>query len=456
MSDLLQTIIAWLNEVSGNNQMIAGAISLWGLGVGSYLARHVPGVVWKFLVRQFTVDLTMQSADHIYDQFMDWYHQTGRSRQARTLIAQNVYLSNDDDRDMVGDDSNQTMLVSAGYGMHFFFFGGRIFRMTLVEKESHGIYGTKQTVTITSIGRSQKLFRRLLSEVNPPRVVCGTKIYKWNGREWNFLREQPARPFETVVIPKPVREDLLRHLNNFREQKSWYIDNGVPYRTGIMLHGLSGSGKTSLAMGLCSYLQADLYLMNPNALASPEAESALGRLTDKCVVLMEDIDTYRVTRARNGPTELAVAPPGYGPPAPGGPVEPKGASGPSLMESLTEGTSSELTLSALLNAIDGASSSSGRILIATTNHYARLDRALVRRGRFDKTIELGYVNAEGFREFFSRFYPGFKFPRDTVFPDKVVASDVQAVIFEHREDPEGALEALINRQSINTCEESHS
>jgi ATP-dependent 26S proteasome regulatory subunit len=45
-----------------------------------------------------------------------------------------------------------------------------------------------------------------------------------------------------------------------------------------------------------------------------------------------------------------------------------------------------LTFSGLLNAIDGVTSTEGRILFMTTNHVDRLDPALIRPGLFKKQI----------------------------------------------------------------------
>ena len=44
---------------------------------------------------------------------------------------------------------------------------------------------------------------------------------------------------------------------------------------------------------------------------------------------------------------------------------------------------SRITLSGLLNVIDGVSSEEGRLLFATTNYVNRLDPALLRPGRMD-------------------------------------------------------------------------
>jgi hypothetical protein len=54
----------------------------------------------------------------------------------------------------------------------------------------------------------------------------------------------------------------------------------------------------------------------------------------------------------------------------------------------------KLNLSGLLNVLDGVVDTPERILIMTTNHPERLDPALIRPGRIDKKILLGYMKAE--------------------------------------------------------------
>lgn len=58
----------------------------------------------------------------------------------------------------------------------------------------------------------------------------------------------------------------------------------------------------------------------------------------------------------------------------------------------------QLTLSGLLNFIDGLWSTCGdeRIIIFTTNHKEKLDPALLRPGRMDMHIHMGYCTPEGF------------------------------------------------------------
>ena len=51
----------------------------------------------------------------------------------------------------------------------------------------------------------------------------------------------------------------------------------------------------------------------------------------------------------------------------------------------------ELNLSGLLNVLDGVVDTPGRILVMTTNHPEMLDPAIIRPGRIDKRIMLGYM-----------------------------------------------------------------
>jgi len=53
-----------------------------------------------------------------------------------------------------------------------------------------------------------------------------------------------------------------------------------------------------------------------------------------------------------------------------------------------------LSLAGLLNVLDGVVDTPGRMLIMTTNHPEQLDPALVRPGRIDKKIMLGYMMAD--------------------------------------------------------------
>ncbi|KAF8892221.1 hypothetical protein BD779DRAFT_1670549 [Infundibulicybe gibba] len=117
------------------------------------------------------------------------------------------------------------------------------------------------------------------------------------------------------------------------------------------------------------------------------------RLTEKCIALMEDIDaafTHTVNRD--------ISPK---------PAEPKDEQKP-------QQPPSHISLSGLLNALDGVAAQEGRILFATTNKYFALDAALCRPGRMDIHVEFKFASQYQAGELFRCFYH----PDDTSETDK--------------------------------------
>ncbi len=82
-----------------------------------------------------------------------------------------------------------------------------------------------------------------------------------------------------------------------------------------------------------------------------------------------------------------------------------------------EAKDSRITLSGLLNALDGVSAQEGRLLFATTNRYHSLDPALIRPGRMDMHVEFRLASQYQARELYKRFY----------FPDAPMAQHTQSV-----------------------------
>ncbi|GAB7342817.1 hypothetical protein MBLNU457_g0946t1 [Dothideomycetes sp. NU457] len=66
--------------------------------------------------------------------------------------------------------------------------------------------------------------------------------------------------------------------------------------------------------------------------------------------------------------------------------------------------SNGISLSGLLNAIDGVATHEGRILIMTTNHIEKLDAALVRTGRVDMQVRFRLMRDRETEELFRRMY----------------------------------------------------
>ena len=70
----------------------------------------------------------------------------------------------------------------------------------------------------------------------------------------------------------------------------------------------------------------------------------------------------------------------------------------------TSNDTPKITLSGLLNALDGIGAQEGRLLFATTNRYEALDVALRRPGRMDVHVEFKLASQYQAGELFERFY----------------------------------------------------
>lgn len=162
-----------------------------------------------------------------------------------------------------------------------------------------------------------------------------------------------------------------------------------------MQHGAPGSGKTSIIHSLAGELGLDIYIvsLSRSGLDDNALQELISDLPEKCIALMEDIDAafhHSISRTAQTPEKKLIA----------GDKE----SGPS------SDAPSKISLSGLLNALDGVGAQEGRLLFATTNRYATLDAALRRPGRMDVHVEFKLSSQYQAAELFRRFY----MPEDSV------------------------------------------
>jgi chaperone BCS1 len=176
----------------------------------------------------------------------------------------------------------------------------------------------------------------------------------------------------------------LKDVERYHHSSTWlfYARRGIPYRRGYLLYGPPGTGKTSFPLALAGHFQIDLYMTGLTLLTlTDEALAVLfDRLPPKCIVLLEDIDSAGIDRED---------------------LEPADSSKPEGEEKMKKRKSS-VTLSVLLNTIDGAASQEGRLLIMTSNTPETLDPALIRHGRVDQQIEFEYISRHNAKQLFIR------------------------------------------------------
>lgn len=238
-----------------------------------------------------------------------------------------------------------------------------------------------ETIKFTCLGRDKEIFSQMANyakELEISKHHGKTVIYEPRTNEWApFGEPRRKRDFNSVILDNDLGERVLTDVNEFLNSREWYSKRGIPYKRGYLLHGPPGCGKTSYVMALAGKLGYDICQMNlGNAALSDERLSYLMNvIPPESIVLLEDIDAAFLSRE-----DIDVTKPAY-----------RGLG--------------QLTLSGILNVLDGVASSEDRILFMTTNYPDRLDPALTRPGRVDMKVYIGYASDEQLSRAFEKFYP---------------------------------------------------
>lgn len=233
-----------------------------------------------------------------------------------------------------------------------------------------------ETLTLTGLSTSRGVFPALLNEARElaeQGTEGKTVVYTAWGVEWRpFGKPRRRREMGSVVLAEGVAERIEADLKAFLARSRWYAERGIPYRRGYMLYGPPGSGKTSFIQALAGSLGYNICLLNlaERGLTDDKLNHLLGLVPDRSIILLEDVDS-----AFNRRTQTSE-----------------------------DGFKSNVTFSGLLNALDGVASSEERIIFMTTNHYDKLDPALIRPGRVDLNELLDDAVGEQAHRLFVKFY----------------------------------------------------
>lgn len=395
-------------ELMRDNPVVAGFVSLWALTLVTVLCRNVPKALWEVVYRQTTITLTISREgfgfDRVhYDNFMHWFMKTHWSKHSRS-----VSLS---ETTNLGPDAT---LIGAGFGFHFFMFRGRPFWFRKIKLESTGSAMEKEEVTIRTIGRSQKPILDLIETVRykPNHNEIGIYTLDSINKEWKRLVGVRERPLETVIVRRSVKETMLDHLDHFFGNQEWYYQRGVAYKRTMVLHGPPGSGKTSLVKSLASHYNRNIYLLSLHQVSDTTLPRVIADIPKGSFLLIEDFDSTSVVNERDLQKRTKDL---------------------STDSDSGEVNLSPITLSGILNALDGVISLDDIVVVMTTNHIENIDEALLRKGRVDDQIYLGALGHQEVCEYIHQMYPEARIPDGVIF-EEVMGCELHDLFLTHREN----------------------
>ena len=310
--------------------------------------------------------------------------------------------------------------------MHFFWYKGALIRVERNrEKQMVDLHSGSpwETVTLTSVGRNKQIYFDMLEE-SRGRALQGhegkTIMYTAFGSEWRqFGYPRKKRPLDSVILDRGVTENIVRDVEEFIGNPRWYMERGIPYRRGYLLYGPPGCGKSSFITALAGHMEYGICLINlsDRGLSDDRLNHLLSVAPQQTIVLLEDVDAALPSRQEASSVTTAF-----------------------------EGLS-RLSLSGLLNALDGVASTEARIVFMTTNYLDRLDPALVRPGRVDFKQRVGHATRYQCEQMYRRFYPKSPQENAETFAIKVAElnrpislAQIQGHFMFYKSDDSGAID----------------
>ena len=192
------------------------------------------------------------------------------------------------------------------------------------------------------------------------------------------------RDMDTIFIDDKTKNTIVNHVDNWMCGREIYNKNSITYKTGIMLSGEPGTGKTSLSRAIASHMNALLMIVSTsntitdvmNAISivrsdeyrnrtpfdNKEFRKHFNHMTCPIVILFEEFDKH-VVRQKHDNKDSDV---------------------------LSDAIAGSV-IQQVLQFLDGIESPENVIFIGTTNYIGDIEPSLLRPGRFDLTVNIDRI-----------------------------------------------------------------
>jgi len=360
-------------EKNKENQIFTMIVSMYGVGLLTYFLKDVPRKILFLLKKNLTSTISISSFNLSYYILMNEILSENSINRIR-----NIKLVN-------GRWGDKDLSKTIDTGDHFIFYKKHLLLVNVCKEDSK-TYEDKMIVSLTKIGRDKKFFDNLIEKIkkidsiNDPEK---TKVYYYSPEIWQEAVINPKRNIDTIIIEKDKINNITNCINSFIKNEKFYLERGIPYQLGILLYGPPGTGKTSLIKAIASKYDKSLSIISTKDLSY--LQNSLTSMKQNSILVIEDIDSSLSVLSREKNNKVKVVG--------------KNEKEEDSLKDLFKGS-----LSDILNSLDGIISCHGRILIMTTNHIEKIDQAILRPGRVDLKVELGYINDETFKQFIKIFF----------------------------------------------------
>ncbi|CAL5072450.1 unnamed protein product [Urochloa decumbens] len=236
----------------------------------------------------------------------------------------------------------------------------------------------------------------LMLSFDAEHMELALKIFMNERCSWEGIKHHHPATFDTVAMDPALKQSIIADLDRFLGRREYCRRIGKAWKRGYLLYGPPGTGKSSLVAAMANYLRFNLYDLDlSHAGGNRGLQKLLTAMPNKSILVIEDIDCC--FKSREGTRQRTSY--GDGDDSDESDQRPPRTSSYELQRE-------RIALSGMLNFIDGLWSTSGeeRIIVFTTNYKERLDPALLRPGRMDMHIYMGYCCWEVFKTLAKNYF----------------------------------------------------
>ena len=256
------------------------------------------------------------------------------------------------------------------YG-HFFvkFNNKRIFLSKtnrVVDNSMDPWKSVKQSITLYSFNK--KVIFDLLHHIESTYYNDTINYYFNSDGETKMLGPIGSKQFEHIFLNDNLVETIRNDVDKFINSEEQYCKLGIKYKRTYLFYGPAGTGKSSLATAIANHSGRNILSINVSKdMTDATLIKVIAGRPDKAIILFEDIDCLFANLKRSENVE-------------------------ENKEGEKKDNSIKVTLSCILNILDGAYTPEDVIFILTTNHIDKLDDAIRRDGRTDLKLEITRPN----------------------------------------------------------------